>query len=107
MVAGTTAGRDGKGKVVGGDDLYLQSVAALKKIEQALAAAGASLKDVVRTRTFVKDISQFEAVAKAHREFFGDVRPAATLVEVGRLVEPELLVEIEVDAVLDVPDTEL
>lgn len=98
-VAGTTA-VDGQGNVVGKGDPYLQARYALQKIELALQAAGASMKDVVRTRMFVTDISQWEAVGRAHGEFFGQIKPAATMVEVRALIDPELLVEIEATAVI-------
>lgn len=91
-VAGTTATDAG--------DAHGQAVQVLRKIEAALAEAGASMRDVVRTRIYVTDISQWEEVGRAHAEFFADVRPACTLVAVARLVEPEMLVEIEVDAVI-------
>ncbi len=96
-VAGTTA-TDESGKVVGAGDAAAQTRYALKKIERALQEAGASLADVVRTRIFVTDISQWEAIGAVHGEFFGAVRPAATMVEVSRLIDPGHLVEIEVDA---------
>ncbi len=96
-VAGTTAvGPDGR--VVGGGDPYRQTVEALRIVERALATAGASMEDVVRTRMFVTDIGRWEEYGRAHGERFGAIRPAATMVEVRRLVDPELLVEVEVDA---------
>ena len=99
-VAGTTAA-DSSGAVMGERDPYIQSVNIFKKIESALKEAGAGLADVVRTRMYLTDIDDWQAVARAHGEFFQDVRPAATLVEVSRLIGPEFLVEIEVEAIID------
>lgn len=99
MVAGTTATGD-DGTIVGLGDPYAQTIQVLKNIERALARAGAALEHVVRTRIFVTDISQWEAVGRAHGEFFGSIRPVATMVEVSRLIDPAMLVEIEADAVV-------
>ncbi len=98
-VAGTTA-VDETGSVVAAGDPYGQAVFIFRKIEQALISAGSSLKDVVRIRTFVTDITRWEEVARAQGEIFENIRPAATLVEVRALVGPDLLVEIEADAVI-------
>lgn len=97
-VAGTTA-QDGD-TVSGGADVYLQIKRVLEKIGEALAAAGASFQDVVRTRMFVTDISQWQAVGRAHGEVFGDIRPVTTMVEVKALIDPRLLVEMEATAII-------
>jgi enamine deaminase RidA (YjgF/YER057c/UK114 family) len=88
------------GKIVGGNDMYAQAVQTLKNIERALTAAGASLRDVVRTRMFITDVSRWEEVARAHGEVFRVVRPAATMLQVVAMVSPEMLVEIEADAII-------
>ncbi len=98
-VAGTTA-IDPAGEVVGPGDAYRQTRYILARIEKALAEAGARLADVVRTRMYVTDIGQWEAIGRAHGEFFGAIRPAATMVQVQALIRPELLVEIEATAVI-------
>jgi enamine deaminase RidA (YjgF/YER057c/UK114 family) len=100
-VAGTTAVVDGA--LVGRGDAYAQAVQALRTVEAALAKAGARLQDVVRTRMFVTDISRWEEFGRAHGEFFANVRPAATMVQVSALIDPDMLVEIEADAVIPEP----
>ncbi len=98
-VSGTTAtGSDGK--IVGIDDIYAQTKQAISNIEAALKLADVPLSSVIRTRIFTTDISQWEKIGRAHGEFFGDIRPATTMVEVKALISPEMLIEVEADAIV-------
>jgi enamine deaminase RidA (YjgF/YER057c/UK114 family) len=98
-LTGTTA-TGGDGEVVGVNDAYAQTVQAIHNIERALQMAGATLDNVVRTRMFVTDISRWQEYGRAHREFFGDIRPCATMIQVSALIDPRMLIEIEVEAEL-------
>lgn len=99
VVAGTAAADD-EGRVVSPGDAYGQAVYAFRKIQASLAKAGGRMKDVVRTRMFITKIEDWEPVGRAHAEFFHDIRPVATLLQVSRLIDPEMLVEIEADAIV-------
>lgn len=100
LVTGTTATNE-QGEIVGVDDAYAQTVQVIRNIEKALQALGAELKHVMRTRMFVTDIARWEEYGRAHGEFFRDIRPCATMVEVRKLIDDRMLIEIEADAMLE------
>jgi enamine deaminase RidA (YjgF/YER057c/UK114 family) len=106
-VSGTTATEKEVGSIIGAGNPYAQTTQIIKNIQMALQAVGASLKDVVRTRMYVTDINNWKKVGQAHAEFFKQIRPASTLVEVSHLINPEILVEIEVDAIVDTTQDEI
>lgn len=101
-VSGTTA-TDASGEIVGKGDAYKQSVQAIKNIEDALHIVGARLEDVVRTRIHLVNIDHWEAIGRAHGSFFGRIRPATSMIEISRLIDPDMLVEIEADAIVADP----